>query len=243
MLESCRHWWRLRNLIRSWIEFREIVTKSLGSAEVSAEREDRFLKVKAGIASQLPHILGEAGPGPIAQESQRQVTMMTDLLNRYRTLRSDSAPSAREAEDFERVWHQHFIYLNKLKGTVRRREAAAGLRGTHAVPSGLPRHKIHRRVPGLGLLSFIVRLGIIALVIYLLGRAFGIRWDASGRFVAQPPTTVGGVGGNVAGGIHSIWSGVLGLMSPVVALYGGSLTIILVVVLLLALGYWIFIRG
>ncbi len=31
MLGSYRDWWRLRELIRSWVEFREIVLNSLGA--------------------------------------------------------------------------------------------------------------------------------------------------------------------------------------------------------------------
>lgn len=241
MLESFRDWWRLRELIRGWVEFREIVVSSLGAQSVTSEQEERFMRVKARIASRLP-FLAAAGSGLMAQEAQKQVGYMTDLLNRYRTLRIEAPPGARDREEFDRIWHQHFIFLNKMKGVQRAPAPHYSGHGA-AVPTGMPRHRARRRMPGLGLLGFVFKLGIFALVIYLIGRAFGIRWDQSGRFVAEKPQTLGGAGSNVAGGLAAVWGGFLHIFDPVILAYGPFFTVVLVVVLLLAVGYWVFIRG
>jgi hypothetical protein len=242
MLGSCRDWWRLRELIRSWVEFREIVLKSLGANDVSSEQEERFLRVKARVASRLPS-LSISEFGSLGGESQREVGLMTDLLNRYRTLKLEAPPGQREREEFDRSWHQHFIFLNKMRGAPRTPERVHSRRAGVAAPTGMPRHRIRRRVPGAGLLGFVVKLGIFAAVIYLLGRAFGIRWDEGGRFVAEKPQTLGAAGQNVVGGLHSIWGGVVNIFDPVVMAYGPAVTIVLGVVFLLAVGYWVFIRG
>jgi hypothetical protein len=242
MLGSYLDWWRLRGLIRSWVEFREIVLNHLGAREVTAEQEGRFMRVKARIASRLP-LLSASALGPLAGEAQKQVGLMTDLLNRYRTLKLEAPPGQREREEFDRIWHQHFIFLNKMKGVPRVQERVHTMRAGSGVPTGMPRHKLRRRMPGAGLLGFVVKLGIFAAVIYLLGRAFGIRWDEGGRFVAEKPQTLGGAGQNVVGGLHSIWGGFAHLFDPVVLAYGPVFTIVLVVVFLLAIGYWVFIRG
>jgi hypothetical protein len=241
MLDAIRDWWRLRELIRSWVEFREIVASHLGAQVVAPEQEERFLRVKARIASRLP-FLTEAASGPIAQEAQKQVGFMTELLNRYRTLRLEAPPGQRDREEFDRIWHQHFIFLNKMRG-VRRTPAPRYSRHGVGVPTGMPRHRSSRRLPGLGLLGFVFRIGIFAIVVYLIGRAFGIRWDQSGRFVAERPQSLGGVGNNVAGGVATLWGGFIHFFDPVIMVYGSFVTVALVVVLLLAVGYWVFVRG
>jgi hypothetical protein len=242
MLDSFRDWWKLRDLIRSWVEFRGIVTDSFGAQTVTPEQEDRFLQVKARIARRLPHLTVSA-TGVLAQEAQKQASLMTELLNRYRTLKHEAPPAQREREEFDRIWHQHFIFLNKMKGAPRVTARTYLGHGGAGVPTGMPRHRAHRRIPGAGLLGFVIRVGVFALVIYLIGRAFGIRWDQSGRFVAEKPQTLGGAGQNVVGGLHSVWGGFVHFFDPVVLAYGPFLTIVLVVVLLLAVGYWVFVRG
>lgn len=241
MLDSFRDWWKLRQLIRGWVEFREIVTGSLGAQSVTPEQEERFMRVKAQIASRLPH-LATLGSGTMAQEAQKQIGFMTDLLNRYRTLRLDAPPGARDREEFDRIWHQHFIFLNKMKGAQRAPAARYPGHGP-GVPTGMPRHRTRRRLPGLGILGFVFRLGVFALVIYLIGRAFGIRWDPAGRFVAERPATLGGAGSNVVGGLTTVWGGLIQFFNPVIMVYGPFFTVVLIVIFALAVGYWVFIRG
>ena len=242
MLDSFLDWWRLRELIRSWVAFREVVMGSLGSQTITPEQEERFMRVKARIASRLP-LLTSAASGPLSQEAVKQVGLMTELLNRYRTLRQDVPPTQRDREEFDRIWHHHFIFLNKVKGAPR---AAArtyvGHRGA-AVPTGMPHHRIRRRLPGAGLLSFVFRLGVFGLVIYLIGRGFGIRWDQSGRFVAEQPQSLGAAAHNVGGGLAAVWGALVHFFDPVVLAYGPFFTVVLIVVLLLTIGYWVFIRG
>jgi hypothetical protein len=84
---------------------------------------------------------------------------------------------------------------------------------------------------------------VIGLVVYLLGRAFGLHWDEARGFEFDSPTTVSGVGQNVWQGLQSLWAELLDFLQPVIGTYGVEASIALVGVLLIGLGYWIFIRG
>jgi hypothetical protein len=86
-----------------------------------------------------------------------------------------------------------------------------------------------------------VQLAILLLLLYLVARAFGLRWEGR-RFMSDPPATLGGIGQNLWDGVRSLWTGLASWLQPVTATYGQEVTIALVGVLLIALGYWVFIR-
>jgi hypothetical protein len=75
----------------------------------------------------------------------------------------------------------------------------------------------------------------------LVARAFGIRWEGQ-RFVTNIPTSLGGIGENLWGAVQSVWFGLGNFLRPVTTAYGQEVTIGMVGILLIALGYWVFIR-
>lgn len=240
MLSTIVQRWKLKKLIADWCRFRDLVLKALSGQGVESADEQQFLAIKASIASQLSVMLAPKAPS-LQYESARQSTMMTDLLNRYRTLLIDPPSTPNEREEFEQAWHQHFIFLNKLKGAP----AAAG-RPAQArpgrVPSGIPIHRQYRRRATFGIFGALLRLGVVAIFLYLLGRAAGLGVEA-GRIVASPPTSAAGVGRNVIAGLHSVWQGVTHIMDPVALAYGPTAAIALVGCLLLGVGYLVFVRS
>jgi hypothetical protein len=112
-----------------------------------------------------------------------------------------------------------------------------------SVPTGIPRHRLPRAMPGRALLGFTTRVGVVFLLLYLLGRAFGVRWEAGGRLVAGYPATAAGVRQNVSAALGSLWAGVVRFLDPVVAAYGPAVSLALVGVLLIGIGYWVLVRG
>ena len=52
----------------------------------------------------------------MAQDAHTHLRAMNSLLNRYPTLYADHALQGKDREDFEREWHDHFLFFNKLKG-------------------------------------------------------------------------------------------------------------------------------
>ena len=111
MFESFRASRRFRKLIRSWIEYRDLIERFEGAKGVTDGHEKRFLALKARIASLLPAVSVRA-PGSMEREAQRQTMLMTALLNRHRTLRLEEPVSDSAREEFSRSWHEHYIFLN-----------------------------------------------------------------------------------------------------------------------------------
>lgn len=242
MLEPFIANWKLRDLIRKWTTFHQVVMASRGAADVAPEQERRFLDLKASIAGRLP-VLTTAVPLSLAPEALEEARQMTEMLNRFRTLKTEAPPAAGEKAEFDRLWHRHFIFLNKLKGAPLAHKPFRVVGRTGATPTGMPRHRIHRSIPGAHLLGFVVRAGIVFLFIYVLGRAFGLRWEPGGRLGAEVPANAPALGSNVGGALASVWGGVIHFMDPVVAAYGPVITLVFVGIVLLGIGYWVFVRG
>jgi hypothetical protein len=248
MIGSLYGRWKLRRLITAWKGFHDLLLRWGASKEVPAETEQAFLDVKARVASLLP-VLSTRVPVALAAEAGQHVELMTGLLNRYRRL-AEVPDDEREREGFELRWHQAFIFLSKLTG-VSLAPASAPHRGARpasvptGIPTGLPtgRTRVRRPLPGLWVIPFAVKLGLFALVVYLLGRAFGVRWDGGFHLAGGRPQSASAVGQGAVGGVQDLWHITARFLEPVTSTYGTNLTIGLVGVLLLGIGYLVFIRG
>lgn len=234
---------KLNRLIDDWQFFRDMVLRPNMPGEITPMDEQDFLKLKARVAAQLP-MLHDAAPRSMAQESNENLQLMTDLLKRYEKLDVEELKVEEEKEKFEQWWHQSYVFLNKLKGADLAADRQPAKKRPAAVPTGLRNGTATRRqVRGAWLLRFVVRLGLVVLAIYILGRAFGFRWEArSDRFVTDPPSSLGDFGSAIVGALRTILDKFLNLFDPVVSAYGLEVTIFLVGVLLLALAYWFFVR-
>jgi len=241
MLEAYRAQARLRQLLRCWVEYRDLVISALSSREVSPEREAHFMELKARIAEMLPG-LANSIPAAHAQEGVRHTGQMTELLNRFRSLKIETVSAQREREEFDREWHENFIYLNKLRGMALGKSQTHGAARRAKILTGLPRQRLRRPSAVARFVGFLVQLGAVVLVLYLAARALGVH-RVDGRWVAGWTGGIAGVWQNLEAGLQSIWSRAAGLVDPLLMTYGPTLTIVLVGVLLLGIGYWVFIRG
>ena len=238
MLNTLTQRLMIRDVIRSWRLYHDAVLNCFGSETVTGEQEEQFLKLKAKIATRMPE-MARAVPQANQVEAKEHLGLMNEVLNRYRSLKAETPMDAKEREQFEAVWHRLFLFLNSLKGMPL---ASNGRRaGTAFAPTGMRRRHGPRAVPGAALFGFVLRLGFVGLLIYILGRAFGLRWGESG-LTAQGPITPQSIGKNTQGAFGAIGHEFTRFMDPVINTYGGTMTIVLVTVLVLALAYWFFVR-
>jgi hypothetical protein len=191
--------------------------------------------------------LADTVPRGIADECHREFAKMLELLKRHRGLGAADRPAEWSKEKFEGVWHEHYIFLSKLKGAslVPKQPITPQRRKVKASPTGFgkPGSMPHRRSFFPGPLRFVFWLVVIAAIIYGVGWGFGIHQDTGGRFVTAQTSQVALACANVANAAVSMWDDVEGFFKPVVNRYGKLWTIIIVAVLLLSIGYLIFIRG
>lgn len=242
MLDSVLARWKLTRLIRDWLEYRTVWERYRGAEDVSVETEVRFLRLKAAIASRLP-LLTMKVPRTIAQEAQSHHQGITDFLGAYLELRAPEPLSEEERERFVRRWQKHFLFLSELKGIplggdkrVRPRVAAAA---HHAAPSGIPIFKSrgprHRPWTVGRFIRALLGTAMLLFAAYLIVVVVGTRRNWSWVGLSEY-------------GVRSrdVWESVpdrvAGFLAPVTATYGIEVTIGLLGILLLTLGYWIFVR-
>jgi hypothetical protein len=229
---------RMDALIKQWTEYRRLALTRLGAGDVRASEERSFLQIKGRIAEALAALSMDLGQAA-AQEVQVHLRAISDLLGRFPSLYADHPLDADARENFEHNWHDHYLFFNKLKGLQSRQEPDSGPK-----PAGTK--TIHRRSGGVRFGIVFLRLAMVVALVYALVRF--IPWHRLGSGSAEA-----GAGG-FTGFVSEAWESVklavanvslpsLGkVFSPAVERYGPEVTTILLAVLFLALGYWIFIR-
>ncbi|MBU1699081.1 MAG: hypothetical protein KJ970_17080 [Candidatus Eisenbacteria bacterium] len=232
---------RLRNLLSDWLKYRDTLLQFKDSAGLTHKEESDFLELQARIAKQIPFV-ADAVPNALTQETQAHVGLMTDMLNQKGTLYAGVGMEEKEWSTFEKRWHHVFIFLNKLKGVTLASKDQKRKSMMRSVSTGIPRG---RRMPsnGLKMARVATRLIILAVVLYLLASGVGVNRNEEGKLVAELPSSFGDVTNNLWGGVVSISTRSVSFIQPVIDSYGIELTIGLVGILLLGLGYLIFIRS
>jgi uncharacterized membrane protein YccC len=243
MFAEQRYKSRLDRLIREWVEYRNLVANRHGAPDISPEEENRFLALKGKIAEDVTAVVHN-GSGAGLQEMLSHQRSLGEFMTHYPTLAAPNAVSDREREEFEREWHRLFLFLNKLKGMPARKEAkplAAAAR-----PVSMPMPRFGPRFSFFGwLFRFAVRLAVLVVAAWVVVRYFP--WERVGL---RPNADAG----NLPGSVNQAWDtarhGVSnlhvptlgGVFQPVVDRYGPEITAVMVGVLFVAIGYWIFIR-
>jgi hypothetical protein len=246
MLEVHRYRKRLEHLINEWTEYRSLVLNRMGAPNLKNEEEKRFLTLKGKVAEDLTSLSSWLQPS-LAQEVQGHLRGITSLLGRYPTLFTSGPLDEQNRADFERSWHDHFLFFNRLKG-IRpdphgmEPRSLAGASQAYIPPVG---QKVHKRSAGAHFITVFLRLLFLIFIIFLL-----VRYVPWGRL--REPTTSntpnqGGVEGflTMAGDrVKAVLAGVHlpAFLNPVVEAYGSEVTTILVAVFLLIVAYFIFGR-
>ncbi len=241
-LSSYRYKARLEKLIRQWTDYRGLVLTRMGSSDVKPSEERNFLTLKGQIAEDLAALTGKLNQAT-AQDANSHLRAMNSLLNRYPTLYADDSLESKHREDFEREWHDHFLFFNKLKGMQEQAEAPD--ERSRAITSHAAGEVHHGTTGGARMPVVLMRIGLLVVIGFALVRF--IPWNMLTR--DYPKGGSGGAGGFFAGvwaSIKTTLAGIstegVGFLEPVASQYGAEATLILVAVLLIGLGYFIFAR-
>lgn len=240
MMSGRRYRSRLDKLIRQWTDYRGLVVARLGVGDANATEERRFLDLKGQIAEALASLTGQLGQAA-AQDAHNHIRAMNSLLNRYPTLYADQPLDPKAREDFDREWHDHFLFFNKLKGMDPQSEPEPRPGAGYLAGAGTA--TIHRRSSGTRMATITLRLLVLVAMVWALVRF--VPWR---RFLEGGGT---GSGAKSLGVFSSeAWTSVRqtvghagsGILDPAVQKYGPEATMVLLALLLLAAGYWLFIR-
>jgi hypothetical protein len=241
MFEGYRDRSRLDRLIKDWTEYRRLALTRLGAGDVSAAEERRFLKLKGKIAESLASLSLDLGQNA-AQEAQTHLRAIGDLLSRFPTLLADQPLDPQLKDGFERNWHDHYLFFNKLKGMRGRSETQEARAAKGPAPDGVG--SIHKRSGGARSGVVLLRFAIVVAVIWILVRF--VPWHRLGSISAEEgglQAFASDAWGSVKEAVGSFSaSSIGGVLKPAAEKYGPEATTVMVAVLLIALGYWIFIR-
>ena len=241
MLSAYRYKARLERLIRQWTDYRGLVITRMGSGDVKPGEERNFLTLKGQIAEALAVLTGKLNQAT-AQDANSHLRAMSSLLNRYPTLYADAPLEPKQREEFEREWHDHFLFFNKLKGMQDQAEAPDERSRTITTSQV---ESLHATTGGTRMSVVLMRIGLLVVIGFALVRF--IPWNM--MTVGYQKSGSGSVGGFFAGVWASIKNtfantstGGVGILEPVASQYGAEVTLVLVAVLLIGLGYFIFAR-
>jgi hypothetical protein len=241
MFTKSRYKTRLDKLVAEWTTYRELVLTRLGAKDVDVAEERRFMKLKGRLAEEITTVTLNLAPGT-AQEVHAHLRAIDHLLNRFPSLMADQPLNERVRAEFDRDWHDHFLFFNRLKSVKPEGRSDMRSQADRYVP---PVEKTHRASGGARLTTVLLRLIVLVGLGYVLVRFVPWRQLLSGE------ATSGEAQSGFDGFVSQAWAGMKsaandfkmgGVLDPVVAQYGSEATLVLVAVLLLAIGYWIFVR-
>ncbi len=242
MLANFKKRYQVKSFIRSWLEYRAIVTQAMQDTVTTPEAEMRFLKLKGRLATQL-QVLAESAPPSLAAENHQAYREITAMLSAQRSVTGDESRKEFDEEEFVRTWHEHYIFLNKLLGALRMQREA----DHRPLPDALPTWMGKKRG------RFLFRLGspvrnllvaaVLITVVALLGLGLATRWDPGhGHFVAKSDSPVAEAYTAAFNSTYDLWQGVVGLMDPVVTTYGAAWTMTLLILLAASSTFYLILK-
>jgi hypothetical protein len=223
---------KLDRLIQNWERYRELVMPALAGEEATDRQERMFLELKANLAAQIQW-LSETLPRSMAYESHQTAEAMADLMHRHVNLTTYDMDHRWESMDFERTWHQYFIYLNRLRGT----ELVSPYDQSDVV-----RRSDEDRSATAGRFGWVLAFLFTAFLVVLVAAAAGVGWDSSGPHF-EPPQDLAHAGKNASGALSMLWVGPSKLLEPVTTAYGSMWGIGMIAALAVLSGAFFVRRG
>jgi hypothetical protein len=246
MLEVRRYRKRLEHLINQWTEYRSLVLNRMGAPNLKNEEEKRFLNLKGKVAEDLTNLTSWLQPS-LTQEVQGHLRGITSLMGRYPTLFTSGPLDEQNRTEFERSWHDHFLFFNRLKGIRPDTHGRDPRNMAVATQAYIPPvgQKVHKRSAGAHFITIFLRILFLIFVIFILVKY--VPWQRLSEPTTSTTPNPGGMQGFIltAGDrVKAVMAGVHlpAFLNPVVEAYGSEVTTILVAVFLLIVAYFIFGR-
>ena len=246
MFEVQRYRKRLDHLINQWTTYRSLVLNRMGAPDLRNEEEKRFLNLKGHVVEDMTG-LGLWLPPAMGQEVQAHQRGITSLMGRYPTLFTDRPLDEQNRTEFERSWHDHFLFFNRLKGIKpdrhgREPQALAAASQVYIPPTG---QKVHKRSAGARFVTVFLRLLFLIFIVFLLVKY--VPWQRLGEPTTSTTPNPGGVEGfliTAGDRVKAMMAGITlpTFLNPVTSAYGTEVTIILIAFFLLIIAYFIFGR-
>ncbi|MBC8367289.1 hypothetical protein H8E52_07760 [bacterium] len=229
---------RMKSLLNHWVEFRVLAVSYGGKNTLTALAEKEFLKLKGKLAVDLEW-LNSILPLDQNDDICLKVEAVMSMIQDHHTLPHEDQDEPWNVDEFDKIWHDHFIFLNRLKGMELKRASesprklVASLPGAKAPNSGQTKRLVIAK-------SAPMFTGLLVIVFLLvLAKAMGLENSGNG-FKLNPPQSFGEVLRNISGLGSDVWGQVQGFMEPIMITYGPLWTAILLAILLSAFGYLVF---
>src|SRR5512140_318180 len=110
---------RLNELIASWVEYRDMISRHAGQGPTAPEQEKHYLDLQASIAERLPILQEFAaghGQGSLNQDVQSQIRGITEFMNHHQDLSGNGSFDDAGRQAFMTRWHSYFLFMNRFKG-------------------------------------------------------------------------------------------------------------------------------
>ena len=143
----------LKDFIALWVKFREICHSAAGEKDIADHEEELFLQVQSQVARNYQTILEVVGIKPIGDRT-------FSVISRVPSLKDLKKMNPDEKDMFEKDWHNSYIELNRLIGSLEAKQQELARISTLSVFS--------KQYVSNSLLQFVILAALIAAIYYVV---------------------------------------------------------------------------
>jgi len=225
-------------LLRRWVEFRVLAMSYGGKKTLTTLAEKEFLKLKGQLAADLEW-LSSVLPSDRSEEVHAKIGDIIKMLEDRHGLPSADRKDSWNPEEFDHVWHEYYIYLNRIKGMELQASKTNSDKLVAKLPgASAPKYNKPRKLVIVKTMPVFTGV-LVILTIFIAARAFGVKKGLSGLTI-EPPKSFPEVLTNVLTMFSEIWSQFQAFLDPIVLSYGPTWTAILMGLLLTAFSVLVF---
>ncbi|MFH1459597.1 MAG: hypothetical protein ABIG64_04410 [Candidatus Omnitrophota bacterium] len=107
---------QLSEFVELWAEFYELYKRATNQQTFSEEEEKNFLELKSSLARKYQGLMDSLGIKPTAEDRT------FDVISQVMSLKSIISLSPLQMEKMENDWHNSYITLNKIMGSLENRK-------------------------------------------------------------------------------------------------------------------------
>jgi len=107
---------QLNEFVELWASFYELYKRAVNQQTFTEEEEKNFLELKSSLARRYQGLMDALGIKPTAEDRT------FDVIAQVMSLKSIGTLSPLQLEKMENDWHNSYITLNKIMGTLENRK-------------------------------------------------------------------------------------------------------------------------